>query len=564
MGKNWRQNNHFISIFVVVVCKNMLKKLYITFFILISIACIARSQTVYRLEDFGWNHANTGIERAKVIYKAQSIAVKSGSYIDYSGIKEVDLEISSDFESIPLSGNEDFNGIVFNVTNKAKNAVLFRLVQNTNSIHIKKTLLDGIDFGEIEQFLKGEILLIVEDKTPWVDNRIGYDYGHTRKDVILIKNGKGQNRVIAPYNTRLSSAECSYCVVSPRVKTIKNLTINRCKESTFRTFCIDVQNQAHVVISGVKINTPENSFYGDFAIRIRDCADVILKDIIINGTYSQTDRYGYGIELNNIWKTVFDNVCGIAKWGVMGTKNVNDIKLINCKLNRFDIHCYGKNVHLINSVFDGGENGWFCGGASIFGVIQYDKCVFTNCYPLRYTDSYKTAVGTEVIFNDCIFNATPLKRSVFFTGALSEANNPREGLTQKCLPNITINNMTINVPSDVHLVTLYDFGKSNTRKKTITYPGEVGYINRVTISGLRIVRENENDAMSFRLFSEPILSSHPIYVTITDSYMPGTTIINTQFSLKKMSSLKIKDSVLKKIKKQNRKNVVQVKRCQFE
>ena len=78
------------------------------------------SQTVLKLDDFGWSHLKTGAERARVLYEIQNEAVLTNTPVDYSGISVIDLEITSDFKSIPLLGCEDFKHIVFNVTNNAK------------------------------------------------------------------------------------------------------------------------------------------------------------------------------------------------------------------------------------------------------------------------------------------------------------------------------------------------------------------------------------------------------------------------------------------------------------
>lgn len=522
------------------------------------------SQSVLKLDDFGWSHLKTGAERARVLYEIQNEAVLTKTPVDYSGISEIDIEITSDFKSIPLLGCEDFKHIVFNVTNNAKDVKLFSLVGGLENIEVEKKLLDGKYFGKINSFKGKEILLVIKDNNPWVDNRTGYDYGHYRKDVLLIRNAKSLNSVINTYNNCFSDPICSYCVVSPNVKYVRNFTINRVEGSTYKTSCIEVKAQSHVVISNIKINTPDSDLYGDYAILIRDCADITLKDIEINGTYSQSNKYGYGIHIDNVWNILFENVKGVARWGVMGTKNVNNITLLNCSLNRFDIHCYGKDVYLKNCIFDGGKKGWYCGGTSIFGTIQYDSCTFINCNPIRYTESYKTSVGAEVIFNDCVFYASSSKNSIFYTGSLQEEKNTRNEVSKKCLPNITINNMKIIVPSGLNKICLYDIGRQSNQGTDVLYKDKVGYINKIQIGGLTIVQDNPNDELAFEIFSEPILSENKIKLQIIDSKLKNTSIINTVMTTNNKSSILIKNTIFDDIQEEKDFVKIRIKDCSRE
>ncbi len=541
-----------------------MKKWYILSIIWIFCYQYSYSQSALNLDDFGWSHLKTGAERARVLYEIQNKAVLTKTPVDYSGITVIDLEITSDFKSIPLLGCEDFKDIVFNVTNKAKDVKLFSLVGGLDNIEIDNKLLDGKNFSTINTFKDREVLLVIKDNNPWVDNRMGYDYGHYRKDVLLLRNTKSLNSVIMTYNNHLSDPVYTYGVVSPNVKYVKNFTINRVEGSTHKTFCIEVKGQSHVVISNININTPESDLFGDYAILIRDCADITLKDIEINGTYSQFNKYGYGIQLDNVWNILLENVNGTAKWGVIGTKNVNKITLNNCELNRFDIHCYGKDVYLKNCTFDGGKRGWYCGGTSIFGTIQYDSCTFINCNPIRYTESYKTSVGAEVIFNDCVFYANSSKYSIFYSGALQEEKNTREEVSKKCLPNITVNNMKIIVPSGMNRICLYDLGRYSNQGKISPNKDKVGYINKIRIRGMTIVQDNPNDELTFELFSEPIISEKRIKLKITDSKLNNTSITNTVLTTNIKSYILIKNTIFEDIQGEEDLVIIRIRHCSKE
>lgn len=455
-----------------------------------------------------------------MLYVAQTDAIKKGVAVDYSGIKRIELEITNDFKSIPLTGKESFKGIEFVVKNDAKDVVLFDLTRKAVQIVVDKRLLDGRCFRSVSELRHGEHLLVIKDNNLWVDNRVGHDYGHTRKDVLLIKNGRSQNRVVASYNNPQSSPSCTIIEVLPESCQISNFTLTRAADSKCKTYCLKVQGVAHLMIENIVINTPENDLSGDRAIQILDCADVTLKDITINNTYSQSSKYGYGIDINNAWNTHLVNVKGTAKWGVLGNNNLSDTYLSNCQLNRFDIHCYGKNVYMKDCSYDGGSTGWYCGGSSIYGKILYDRCTFVNCTPFAIGDSYKTAVGTDVVFNDCVFNVTKKKHSIVRTRVLNSNLNPRQGLSKKCLPNVEINNMTINVPKDIKKVLLFDVGD-------VTYSGSVGFVQSVKINGLKIICDDVDSKIEFDFIDTPIKTDNQINVVVKNYVAPNANVVPT-------------------------------------
>lgn len=51
------------------------------------------------------------------IYLTHLAAKELGTSISYNGIKEVNIRVSAGFESIPLTGQDDFCGAIFHITN---------------------------------------------------------------------------------------------------------------------------------------------------------------------------------------------------------------------------------------------------------------------------------------------------------------------------------------------------------------------------------------------------------------------------------------------------------------
>lgn len=523
-------------------------------FLLLSLSAYGKSVSPF---DFGLKKARTGAERASVLYNAHVAANKENTFVDYSGIDHIDIEITKDFKSIPLGEWNDFSGVVFNVVNNYKNDLtLFTLSQKAKDIDVDPASIDKGRFDAYPELKRGNHLLIISDDNYWVDNRVGYSYGHIRRDVLLVVEGRSQNAVIQSYNNDQSKPKSSYCQVSNTKKTIKGLVINRSDKSKFRSLCILLQNQNNVLIKDVIVNTPKTVMSGDAAIKVQNCTNVTFEDVIINGTYSQKDKFGYGFSINNAWNTEFIRVKGDGDWGVLGNNNMSETILLNCRLNRFDIHCYGRNAYLADCVFDGGEHGWYCGGSSIYGTIRYDRCTFTNCTPISYGDSYKTAVGADVIFSDCIFNVNKNKRSIFSTSVLNKNMNPRRGLSQKNLPNIQINGMVINVPKGVDVISVYGFGKA------VTYPDEIGYMKRISLNNIQIVCEDSDKPVSFRLFDVPIRTVETPRVEINGLQAPNA-VVDLSVSSNKKGKVRLKESDIRKLEQTKEQIRLRIRKCKI-
>lgn len=464
----------------------------------------AKAQADINPLDYGLREAHNGIERYKVLLKCHKDAISKGLGINYTGIDTIRLEIPTKSQSIPMPNVVDFAGVTIVILNNAKNQFLFNLSQKGEEIKVNKQSIDRGDFRKVEELNKGLKILVVKDNNLWVDNRVGYSYGATRKDILLLQDGKSQNKVIASYNNEESAPSCFFCDVTKNRKEIKNLTIIRDSASLYKTFLIKIENQNNVCLEHITILTPPNSFYGDQAISINNSTNITLCNIKASGSFSQINKYGYIFSMNNLWNTTFNQVDADAVWGVMGNNNMNHTVLKNCLINRFDIHCYGRDIQLINCTIRKSERAWYCGGSSIYGKIIFDRCYFNNTSPYANGDSYKTYVPCEVVFNDCVFEVTKKKNAIVSTAKFNNDLNPRKGLGQKCLPNLTVNNMKIYVPKGVKEVYLFKLGNE------VSYEGKVGNLRKVIINGLELICEDEIHPAELKLSNADINTEHKV------------------------------------------------------
>ena len=391
--------------------------------------------------DFGLSQAKNDIERYEIILRTHKSAIERNKNISYKGIDTIRLEIPSDAESIPMTEKMDFNGTVFIVVNKHKDLFLFSLINKFQNIEITKQELETGDFRSIPELCKGYVLLNIVDDNLWVDNRRGYKYGVKRKDILFIKNGKALNTPIMSYDCDEAQPLFTFTSVSDKVKSVSNLTLIRDAESTFKTFCLNIENQNRIYLYNVNIHTPQSDLYGDTAINFRNCTNLTCRNISIDGTYSQLNKYGYGISMDNVWNSEFHGIKSTdnCRWGLFGNNNINKVTLTDCDINRFDIHCYGKDVLCEKSTFRNLYNQF----SSMAGEVVFNNCRFIKFVPVLIESSYNAYTLFDVKFQNCSIEVDPARPYLIDLGSIDFAKRNRSELSKIQLPSLVINGMNI-------------------------------------------------------------------------------------------------------------------------
>lgn len=335
---------------------------------------------------YGLKEAKTGEDSYRVLLRTHQEAQKMGAGVSYAGIEHIDVTIPDNAKPIPLTHYTDFAGVTIQVENKKKGIFLFTLSSKLTPVSLKGEEIDSGDFTHHPVLRSGNKLLVIYDKTLWVQERKGYGKGTERKDIMMVRDGRGGNSPVKSYSTLTSKPDCYYCDVDVKRKTvIKNVTFNRTSTSTEKTFLVKIENQYNVEVTGVNIKTPDGTgLYGDRVIYIVNCADVKLKDISVRRTYSLPKQSGYRVCINNIYDLYVENMYGRANWGVFGNHNVNKAYLKNCDINRFDVHCYGRDVKFENCNFVDLYNQF----SRMYGEIRFKNCTFTSCHPVLIEGSY--------------------------------------------------------------------------------------------------------------------------------------------------------------------------------
>ncbi len=430
----------------------------VLFILLLIISDTVNAQSISPY-DYGLNEAKTGVEKYNVLLQTHIAAIEKGCGVSYSGVEKLTIEIPPHAPSIYLSNYTDFAGLELTVINNDKNMPVFVMSNEAKDVYVTKKKIKKGRYGKNNNLCKGTKLLIVEDKTPWVKNRKGHDYGAIRRDVILIKEGRAQNETIQPYSNPTSDPIAFYYEVDEELKEIKNLHFIRHPGNKYVASLFSVTGVNNLLISNVTIDTPFSNLVADRAISVNNSANVTMDNVTINDTYSQTNKFGYGISMNTVWNIKFSRLMAKGKWGVFGNNNVNTVIMENSDINRFDIHCYGKDVFFKNTIFRDLYNQF----SSFYGTLSFNGCKFLKFVPVLFESSYRAYTHFDLVFKDCMIDIDSARPYIISAGRLEIAEGARDELTQVEWPNVKMTNVTISAEEEVKRLTLFEIsGRDNS------------------------------------------------------------------------------------------------------
>ncbi len=474
--------------------------------------------------DFGLAEAETDSARYEVLYATHTKAVELGADVSYQGIGTLVIEVTESSLPIPLTRHNDFAGVHLIVKNQHKTQYLFSMADTLwQSVELSPAAVDSGNFSAIPSLAEGTCMLLLEDLQPWVNNRSGYKYGAMRKDLLLLYNGQAQNKPVSAYATDSTILKASVHPTDNTLKTITDLTITRDTSATTKTFCFYIHGINNLKISKLRINTPDTkNLYADAAINIENCTNIVLEDVTIDGTYSRTNTYGYGIQMNNVWNSSFLRLTANANWGVFGTNNLSNTTLKDCNINRFDIHCYGRDVFIYNCKFNKLYNQF----SSVFGTVWFEECRFTEFIPVLFEPSYNAYTPFDLTFKDCIFDAQTSRNYLISAGQLDNTTNSRPELAKKCWPNISIKNLIVNIPGNISKIIL--FNPKKTQSGAL-----VSHIANIKIDGLHFHYADTSRLADLVISSAPVNTAQPIRYDIRKTYLiPSENSMKVQYTTK--------------------------------
>ena len=476
-------------------------RLLIIIICLMSCNCIAISKTLY-LRDYGILEASTHMERYEILRLFYSDVHANNATASYEGINNLVLELPPDVRPIQLPEENDFSNVTIKVINKQKDVYLFELTSPTSDVTISKEEVCSGHYSS-PLLLNGNHLLLLQDKNLWTKREGFEEYIH-RNEVLIVKNGKALNKTISPYNSDESMPSGKVISISERGKSFSNLVFERDSLSIFKTGIVCVSNQYNFEMRNVHLNTPINTvLYEDKAIQINSSAKVVLKDIAINGTYSQVNKWGYGINLNNIYDLRIQGIKAEANWGVFGCVYINHAEIKDCDMNRFDLHCYGCDFDFANCTFRGSEAMPY---SCFYGKMLFRNCRFLDAEPLHFRQEYNANTPHDIYFCNCIFKLTSNYNGIVRMNRIKSLKSGREELKDDYLPNIRMKNCDVYVPNSVKRWHLAIVGNDSG--------APMKGLNQIIIDGLKI---HCNHNTVFDPFSEEIETIDSLYIKIRNA-----------------------------------------------
>ncbi len=425
------------------------------FFLLWSNNTTIAKNSAYNPLDYGLASASNGEERFWVLYHTHELAKKNNSKVSYEGVGSIEIDIPFNAPSIPLSSYTDFCDLVLTVGCNYDNYVLFEFTQNVSEIPINKFSIDNGTYKDYPELAKGLYLLQLVDENLWVKQRVGFDYGHQRMDVVLVKDGKAKNKTVFPYNNDETNLTAKYCKVTPEKKQFKNIVFRRKQGNAKIASLLLIDHQFNVNLDNISIFTPSDTLYADQAIIVVNSNNIVFNNIIIEGTYSRPDAYGYGITMNNVYGVKFYKLYGRASWGIFGNNNINNVALKECDINRFDVHCYGRDIVFENCSFHDLYNQF----SSINGTVVFSNCSFFDFIPFQYETTYNAYTRFDLTFNNCTVYASKEKNYLIDArGILGIETDERSELKFQCYPNLIISGLTVHAENVTKSYYVYNQG----------------------------------------------------------------------------------------------------------
>ena len=401
------------------------------------------------LLDYGLATALTDTARFNLLRKAHLDAFDAGTTVSYHGMDTLRLAIPAGAEPIPIGQHNDFGNTVFVVRNNSADLFLFQLAPTMEPLSTKAhcaalcTAVDSGDFRAFPTLANGRWLLRVVDSTLWVGLRIGRRYGHYREELMRVDGGLSPDRPAMPYGSTTSRPYLlGRSIGADSTFLFANITLLRDSLSTFKTFLLNLESQYSATLSRITVVTPRSDMTDDRILRLYHCASLTLDSVTLLGSYSRTNHSGYGLLMDNCRNTRVLHLHARSPWGIFGTNNMHNTLLAYSDFDRFDIHCYGRDVTFRHCLQTDSYNQF----SSVFGTIAFDSCTFYNFTPVLIESSYNAYPHFVLLMHDCHWHLTRQNHTLINAGHHDTLTPSRPELKAKCLPDIFIDGLSLSSP----------------------------------------------------------------------------------------------------------------------
>ena len=432
----------------------------------------------------------SGLQRYGSIEYVHNLARMNEDNVIYPENRVVKITVPNSSGEILLSPYTDFNGCIFEVEaciGASINLFAFDPQVSPTSVTVNKNLLckDSYVYGANNELDSSPKLLIIEDQTVWTLR--GSDPSTAdeikRRDILYVRDNIVQNDPIATYNNSESNPLCKYINVSTEQKVFKNLTFKRTSSSNLINL-LAIRNQYNVKIENITVKEISPvTVYHDRCINVVNSANIEMNNITIENTYSAYLEWGYGITMVNVWDSRFTNIVATKpEKGVFCNDDINIMSISDSSLNRVDVHCYGRDITCTNCLFTNTSanlqartNNVFNRFSSFFGKLIYNNCVFSGFLPVRIDSDYNVYTAFDLELEGCSITVENRFRSIVNMDRIDPSSSTtRNDLLERCLPNISIRNLTIHFPANITEFSII-------RIANLNYTGNIQYMDTLLV-----------------------------------------------------------------------------------
>lgn len=413
-----------------------------------------------------------------------------GVPVNYRGIVLIEINITNSFSSIPVKYGVDFCGCRFIVGNETNYSGALFTINNDNtetSITIQGSELDKTLLSSIAELPDYPLLLISSDNTPLAP-RVGYSQVYMREDIAYVNRKWASNAPIYTYSTQESEVSSKYVRVDEREKYFKNIVFERKADNTAMIFLLFCEKQFNITIDNVVSITPSSTLIGDRIIYIKKCVNVHVSNIVFNGSYSLSNSYGYGIELENVADITIENMYGNAPWHLFAATCLNGCVIKNSWIQGFDCHAYGRNVTIENCQIDS----FLQLGYAFFGYAIVKNSVFHGLGDMK---CFYCSIGchASLKIQNCALSMVSNGSLIYVQLEEPDERGRRTDIVWDVHPNISIDGLTIEQHGDSYLyITHTPTDSLRTFSNTPAFD-----FSRIVCSGVLNLNLKQRDTLSF-------------------------------------------------------------------
>lgn len=434
-------------------------------------------------EDIGIN--NKLEDDYEIIKKTHEIANKNG-YEVRATLSEYHIYRLDDINPIYIETNTNWNGAKFIIHDEnikdldTKNYPIFQIVSTKqkevfiNNADVLKNITINKQTKQIKELAGyGNCLCIVynSNKKQYIRSGSNNNVGNDQLDLFKIDNkGNVLNEIQWDFDeiTKIKLIPIpneTLIVENGNFQT--NLPEKEYEQETGYYNRNIVCNRSNTILKNIN-HTANNSeliggpYFG--FIKLSCASDVIFSDSeLFTHKYNTKSNYDLILEFNTnitIQNITSNDIEKTDRWGIVGSNYTKDITYENCTLNRIDAHAGVHNLNINNCII--GSKGITVVGSGKLNISNVTSLCNNSFISLR--EDYGSTWDGEINIKDSTYITGSSSQLIHFKVSYNEDNSVCNYGYDLYLPNINIDNLTIDNKNNKHDFYIFFNDKNHTGK----------------------------------------------------------------------------------------------------